>query len=87
MAKHVVPRPCAVAEAYVPPLQLTVGQPPPLAAHGGLSYMSFSAGGDAGTARATQDALEQILGGEGQRVNDMIDGAPPGPIHTKWGVG
>ena len=26
--------------AYVPPLQRTEGQPPPIAAHGGLSYMS-----------------------------------------------
>jgi hypothetical protein len=26
--------------AYVPPLQRTGGQPPPIAAHGGLSYMS-----------------------------------------------
>ena len=25
--------------AYVPPLQRTEGQPPPIAAHGGLSYM------------------------------------------------
>jgi len=27
--------------AYVPPLQRTEGQPPPIAANGGLSYMSF----------------------------------------------
>ena len=26
---------------YVPPLQRTEGQPPPIAANGGLSYMSF----------------------------------------------
>ena len=26
---------------YVPPLQRTAGQPPPIAANGGLSYMSF----------------------------------------------
>ncbi len=25
--------------AYVPPLQLTEGQPPPIATNGGLSYM------------------------------------------------
>ena len=29
------------SSAYVPPLQRTEGQPPPIAAHGGLSYMSF----------------------------------------------
>jgi hypothetical protein len=38
--------------AYVPPLQRTAGQPPPVAAHGGLSYMAFDRNGDAGTAVA-----------------------------------
>src|ERR1700682_648780 len=73
--------------AYVPPLQRTEGQPPPIAAHGGLSYMSFERGGDAGTAVAIQDALAEIAEGEGQRVIEMIDKAPPGPIETKWGLG
>src|SRR6266513_1424594 len=73
--------------AYVPPLQRTEGQPPPIAAHGGLSYMSFDRDGDAGTAEALQDALAEIAEGEGQRVIDMIDKAPPGPIKTKWGLG
>ena len=72
--------------AYVPPLQRTEGQPPPIAAHGGLSYMSFDQDGDAGTAKAIEDALAQIAEGEGQRVIDMIDKAPPGPIKTKWGL-
>jgi hypothetical protein len=40
------------SSAYVPPLQRTEGQPPPVAAHGGLSYMSFDRDGDAGTAVA-----------------------------------
>ncbi len=40
------------SSAYVPPLQRTEGQPPPIAAHGGLSYMSFDREGDAGTAAA-----------------------------------
>src|SRR3979490_2179449 len=75
------------SSAYVPPLQRTEGQPPPIAAHGGLSYMSFDRGGDAGTAEALQDALAEIAEGEGQRVIDMIDKAPPGPIKTKWGLG
>src|SRR5260221_14052507 len=74
------------SSAYVPPLQRTEGQPPPIAAHGGLSYMSFERGGDAGTAVAIQDALAEIAEGEGQRVIDMIDKAPPGPIETKWGL-
>ena len=76
-----------VSPAYVPPLQRTQGQPPPIAANGGLSYMSFDRDGDAGTATALEDALTQIAGGEGQRVVDMIDNAPPGPIKTRWGVG
>jgi hypothetical protein len=77
----------AGSSAYVPPLQLTEGQPAPIAANGGLSYMSFDRDGDAGTAAALQAALAQIGEGEGQRVIDMIDNAPPGPIETKWGLG
>src|SRR5438067_12172130 len=73
--------------AYVPPLQRTAGQPEPIAAHGGLSYMSFDRDGDAGTAVALEDALAEIASGESQRVTDMIDKAPPGPIKTKWGLG
>ena len=45
-----------VSSVYVPPLQLTEGQPPPIAANGGLSYMSFDRDGDAGTAAATEAA-------------------------------
>src|SRR5271156_363620 len=76
------------SSAYVPSLQRTAGQPPPIAAHGGLSYMSFDREGDAGTTTAIEDALAQIADGEGQRVTDMINNAPPGaPIKTKWGVG
>ena len=66
------------SSAYVPPLQRTEGQPPPIAANGGLSYMSFDRDGDAGTATALEDALAEIAEGEGQRVIDMIDNAPPG---------
>jgi len=76
-----------VSSVYVPPLQLTKGQPPPIAANGGLSYMSFDRGGDAGTAAATEAALHQLAEGEGQAVIDMLEHAPPGPIKTKWGVG
>src|SRR5690242_20042833 len=73
------------SSAYVPPLQRTAGQPPPIAAHGGLSYMSFDRDGDAGTAEALKDALAQIATGESDRVIDMIASAPPGPIQTHWG--
>ncbi len=76
------------SSAYVPPLQRTAGQPPPIAANGGLSYMSFDRNGDGGTAKALEDALALIAEGEGQRVADMIHNAPPGaPIETKWGLG
>src|SRR5207237_8931683 len=76
-----------VSSAYVPPLQRTEGQPPPIAANGGLSYMSFDRDGDAGTAKALEDALADVAEGEGQRVIDMIAKAPPGPIKTKWDTG
>jgi hypothetical protein len=71
----------------VPSLQLTAGQAPPVAANGGLSYMSFDRDGDAGTAAAIEAALAQIAGGRAQAVVDMLDNAPPGPIETKWGTG
>jgi hypothetical protein len=76
-----------VSPAYVPPLQLTKGQSPPIAANGGLSYMSFDRDGDAGTAAATEDALRLIAKGTGQAVIDLIEKALAGPIKTKWGSG
>jgi len=72
---------------FVPSLELTEGQPPPVAANGGLSYMSFDVDGDAGTAAATEAALQQIDSGEGQRLLAEIENAPPGPIKTQWGLG
>jgi hypothetical protein len=75
------------SSAYVPPLQITKGQPAPFAANGGLSYMSFDRNGDAGTAAATEAALRQIAQREGHAIIEMLDNAPPGPIETKWGVG
>ncbi len=75
------------SSAYVPPLQRTEGQPPPIAANGGLSYMSLDRDGDAGTTAAFDDALNEIATGEVQRVIDAIANAPPGPIETKWGPG
>src|SRR5947209_2670737 len=73
--------------AYVPPLERTAGQAEPIAAHGGLSYMAFERDGDAGTAKALEYALAEIASGESQRVSEMIDKAPPGPINTTWGLG
>jgi len=77
----------SASNVFVPPLELTDGQPPPIAANGGLSYMSFDRGGDAGTTAATEDALRLIDEGGGQAVIDLIENAPPGPIETKWGLG
>jgi hypothetical protein len=76
-----------ISLVYVPPFQLTKGQPPPIAANGGLSYMSFDRNGDGGAAAATEAALRLLAEREGQAVIDMIDNAPPGPIKTKWGIG
>src|ERR1700739_266547 len=73
--------------AYVPQLARTAGQREPIAAHGGLSYMAFDRDGDAGTAVALDDALAEIASGESQRLTEMIDKAPPGPIKTQWGLG
>ena len=75
------------SSVYVPTLELTDGQPPPIAANGGLSYMSFDRDGDAGTAAATEAALRQISEGQGQAVLRKLENAPPGPIETQWGVG
>ena len=75
------------SSAYVPPLQITKGQPAPFAANGGLSYMSFDRNGDAGTTAATEAALRQVAQREGHAIIEMLDNAPPGPIETKWGVG
>src|ERR1700751_3641442 len=75
------------SSVYVPPLHLTKGQPTPIAANGGLSYMSFDRNGDAGTTAATEAALRLIAEGEGQAIIDLLENAPAGPIQTKWGLG
>jgi hypothetical protein len=76
-----------VSSAYVPSLQLTKGQPPPIAANGGLSYMAFDRDGDGGAAAATEAALRQTAEGQENAVSEMLEKAPPGPIETKWGIG
>jgi len=79
--------PSSASSVYVPPLQRTKGQPAPIAANGGLSYMSFDRNGDAGTAAATAAALQLLAEGKGQELTERLDQAPPGPVETKWGVG
>ena len=76
-----------ISVPYVPSIELTDGQAPPIAANGGLSYMSFDRNGDAGTLAATEDALELIARGDGQALIQELESAPPGPIETKWGTG
>ena len=68
------------SSAYVPPLQRTKGQPPPIAANGGLSYMSFDRDGDAGTVAATEAALRQLAEGQGQALSEMLESAPAGAL-------
>src|SRR5579859_8197814 len=75
------------SSVYVPSLQLTKGQPPPIAANGGLSYMSFDRDGDAGTAAAMEAAFRQLAEGQGKALSEMLDNAPISPIKTKWGIG
>ena len=82
--RKIVPN-SAAKPSYVPPLQRTAGQAPPIAAHGGLSYMAFEQNGDAGTTVALEDARIEMAGGEEQRLLDRIKNAPPGPIETRWG--
>ncbi len=77
----------ARAKPFVPSFELTAGQAPPIAANEGLSYMSFDKDGDAGTAKALEDALQLVADGKGRAVNDLLENAPPGPIETKWGLG
>lgn len=72
---------------FVPPLQLTAGAPPPVAAHGGLSYMSFDRDGDAGTAEAIRDTMAQMAKGKVQAFVEKLEAAPPGPVETQWGPG
>ena len=86
-ANHVTAVTETVSSAYVPALQLTEGQPTPIAANDGLSYMAFDRDGDGGAAAAIEAALRQIAEGQGQAAIDMLNNAPSGPIKTKWGVG
>ena len=76
VARHVAHDVAAAAaeQPYVPPLQLTHGQPPPVAAHGGLSYMSFSEGGGNGRRSPAGRALtDNDLGGRGP-TRDYLGG-------------
>ena len=72
---------------YVPTQQLTEGQPPPIAANGGLSFMAFDQNGDGGTTAAIEEGLSQAAEGAAQRLIESISNAPPGPVATQWGEG
>ena len=75
------------SSTYVPSLQLTTGQPAPVAANGGLSYYSFDNDGDAGTGAALEAAFAELDNQERAKVVELIESGPTGPIETKWGVG
>lgn len=75
------------AASYVPTLERTAGQPPAIAANDGLSYMSFEQNGDAGTAKAIEDALTLIETGEGRSLVERLDAAGSDPVETEWGIG
>ena len=87
IANHVAADGGTDSPAWVPSLELTEGQPPPIAANGGRSFMAFARNGDAGTEAAIEAALAQIADGHLQAFIDWIESAPPGPIETKWGLG
>ena len=87
VAKHARAATETASSVYVPSFQLTQGQPPPIAANGGLSYMAFERDGDAGTAAAVEAALRQVAEGEVQAVIEGLRNAPPGPVETRWGLG
>jgi hypothetical protein len=72
---------------YVPPHQVTKGQPLPIAANDGLSFASFDRDGDAGTTAAMDEALRHLADGEAEAAIGQLETAPPGPIETRWGVG
>ena len=72
--------------SYIPPFELTEGQPAPFAANGGLSYMSFDQDGDAGTAAATEAALQQIATGEGQAFMDSLKTHPQDRLRLSGGL-
>ncbi|MFC0146634.1 CmcJ/NvfI family oxidoreductase [Sphingobium scionense] len=77
----------AASSAYVPVLQVTAGQPGPIAANGGRSYMAFDRNGDAGTGKALEDALALIAQGESRRAVERIAQAPATGLETEWGLG
>ena len=72
---------------YVPTLELTEGQSPPIAANGGLSFMALEQNGDGGTTAAIEQALSMVAEGAAQRLTESLSNAPPGPIATQWGEG
>ena len=72
---------------FIPKPEYTKGQPAPIAANNGLSFMSFDRNGDGGSAAATAAALDQIR--DAKNVNSELDFAHDsnGGIRTKWGLG
>ena len=73
--------------AYIPKPEYTKGQPAPIAANNGLSYMSFDNNGDGGSTAATLAALDQIRGKQNNSSELNATSRSDGGILTKWGIG
>ena len=73
--------------AYIPEPEYTKGQPAPIAANNGLSYMSFDSNGDGGSTAATLAALNQIRETKNKTSDSNLEAGSDGGILTKWGVG
>ena len=73
--------------AYIPKPEYTKGQPAPIAANNGLSYMSFDSNGDGGSTAATLAALDQIRGKQNSSSELNATSRSDGGIPTKWGIG
>ena len=81
------PTAAKIRKLYVPSIELTEGQPAPIAANDGRHYAAFDRNGDAGTGVATEAAIRQAMEGKGREVTRMLETAPPGPIQTPYGLG
>ena len=73
--------------AYIPEPEYTKGQPAPIVANNGLSYMSFDSNGDGGSTVATLVALNQIRETKNKTSDSNLEAGSDGGILTKWGVG
>ena len=72
---------------FIPKPEYTKGQPAPIAANNGLSFMSFDMNSDGGSTAATAAALDQIRDSKNEHSELDITTDLNGGIRTKWGFG